>query len=318
MRTTFVSLTALALSSLVAAAASGGGLANVEAHKRRIESRAAAKQASASSSAPADVAASIAQAVTQFQAAQLVPKPIQQAWLNPLAALTISYDGKPAVLGSKQAVADLQSRPIYSLNYTSSASADAAAFTNSAKFTVMFIDASFVGDNSIGNNVTRHYLGNDYTIDTQTGALQGGTPITKYAAPLPKSGDPPHRYMQLVWAQPASFKAPALPAEGSGVESWDVSSYVTQAGLQHIVALSYIQVQVGTSSQVAATSAPAAASVASASASALAALSGSSTTAPSATSTGANGSKNAAVSTLPAASLALVLAGFGAAGVLAL
>ena len=136
--------------------------------------------------------------------------------------------------------------------------------------------------------VTRHYLGRDYTINAQNGTLENGTPITKYGAPLPPAGEPAHRYMQLVWTQPASFKAPAVPAEGSGVESWDLASWVSSSGLGKIVAMNYLLVQTGNSNAAnAATATPAATAIASASASVAAALASSSGSTGNTTSSGA-------------------------------
>lgn len=84
-----------------------------------------------------------------------------------------------------------------------------------------------------------------------------------------QAGDGPHRYMQLVWAQPADFKAPAYPGKvGTWAgQSWDLATYVKEANLGPIVAMSYEQIQNGTATKASATSAPASSAIASASAS---------------------------------------------------
>jgi phosphatidylethanolamine-binding protein len=251
----------------------------------------------ASNAQPADVAGAIGQAIAQFQGklpllaplsplspllaahtaplfhsgAQLIPTPVKTEWLEPVAALDVAFGNGTVPLGSAQQVSDLQQRPTYTLNYTAS-SAVSAVLTNSTRYTVMFIDASYYGDNSTGGNVTRHQLSNNYTLNAQTGLLEKGAPVTRYGAPLPASGDGPHRYLQLVVTQPEDFTAPAEPAQGSGVESWDVDAYWTAAKLGKIVAMNYISVQVGRGTKAESTSTAASSVIASASNSAAAAF----------------------------------------------
>ena len=145
-----------------------GVLSNSNGHQQRLEKRGGLHaRKTAPSTAPAvkaatvvggsnasipDIAASAGEAVASFSAAELGPKPIEAAWLNPAAALTISYDGKPVELGSKQAVADLQARPSYSVGYSAEAPEGKTIFASGQKFTIMFVDASYVGDSKGGNN----------------------------------------------------------------------------------------------------------------------------------------------------------------------
>ncbi len=214
----------------------------------------------------------IAQAITQFDSAGLIPTPINSQWVQPVAGLTVHHGDHLSVLGNLEDLNLLQERPLYTLNISSASAETSFLFAQGQQFTVMYIDASYAGYTG-GSNVTRHQLANNFTVDPITGDLVNGNPVTRYAAPYPDANDGPHRYMQLVWQQPANFVTPDYPPSNSGVESWDLNAYVQAAGLQRIVAMSYYQVTRGTAAAPSATSAPAQAAIASASASVAAGLS---------------------------------------------
>lgn len=69
--------------------------------------------------------------------------------------------------------------------------------------------------------------------------------ITKYAGPAPPSGDGPHRYVILVFGQPAKFKAPAgLTDPGTAVALYDFPKYVqvrATASIVNVLSLTHLK-----------------------------------------------------------------------------
>lgn len=162
-----------------------------------------AKRQSGSASA-ADVAGGIADALAQFHGADLIPKPLQSAWVDPHGVLSVSYGSKQAALGSVQQISDIKTAPTFAVNYTASQN---NVFNSSALYTLMYVDGSYNGDTSQGNNVTRHYLQNNMKLGSNnvfTGDDSGV--ITKYGPPAP-----PVRYSLLSICLPIYLPGSSCP-----------------------------------------------------------------------------------------------------------
>jgi hypothetical protein len=141
-------------------------------------------------------------------------------------------------------------------------------------YTVMMVDADFVGASV--DQITRHWLVNYVTVSGTAVSNATANEPTPYAGPFPAENSGKHRYVILMYEQPATF---ANPAEFvGGVTKINLQEYVKvctpmlvcvvvcqtlligfsfqTSGLGNLVAGTYIQVEQGSASfSVAATSA---------------------------------------------------------------
>ncbi|KZT42102.1 PEBP-like protein, partial [Sistotremastrum suecicum HHB10207 ss-3] len=183
-----------------------------------------------------------------FQNAGIVPALL--ASFNPGALLTVSFAGVGDITPGQNLTID-QVKPTPQIVVTP---ANGSVSLGSV-FTLAMVDAGPVGfDESQGQ--TRHWLANNVTLDSSL-SFTSAVNITDYASPFPAAGSGSHRYVILLYSQPASFTPPAnLSTPGVPVSAYDFNSYVQTTGLGPLVAGNYIQVEQGVSTiSVSATSA---------------------------------------------------------------
>ncbi|BEI83122.1 hypothetical protein CcaverHIS002_0309900 [Cutaneotrichosporon cavernicola] len=150
------------------------------------------------------------------------------------------------------------------------------AFDASGNYSLLLVDANIVG---WADSQNLHWLTNGVTLSgngTSTPDYTAATDIRSYAGPGPAAGSGAHRYVLLMYRQPAQFTAPeGFSATIEDVIPFKVGDYATAAGLD-LVAANYFTVENGVASvSVAQTTSvdPATLSVASSSASSSAAAS---------------------------------------------
>ncbi|CCF54053.1 hypothetical protein NDA11_007093 [Ustilago hordei] len=253
----------------------------------------------------------VAQIQLTFPAADLVPTPLPSDWLDIQGVLNVTF-GNTAVsnIGDELTVAQVQPAPAFRISSQTPAATSSSVFGSGKKFTVAFLDGGVAGKN-VSTEVFCHYLGNDFTVDSN-GQLRNQTAArVAYGAPLPANNDGPHRYMQLVFQQFDNFTAPASPAAGASIQRLELQNWYRQAngGLGKIVAANYIQIEVGSATAPSSTSAVSQASVTAlaASKSGAAGSKSGSSSAAGATSSG-SGSNSAASSLLSSVSMAGIVA----------
>ncbi|BEJ13955.1 hypothetical protein CspHIS471_0311290 [Cutaneotrichosporon sp. HIS471] len=153
-----------------------------------------------------------------------------------------------------------------------------AAFDASGKYSLLLVDTNIVG---WADSQNLHWLTNGVTLSgngTSTPDYTGASDIRSYAGPGPAAGSGAHRYVLLMYREPAQFKAPeGFSATINDVIPFKAGDYAKAAGLE-LVAANYFTVENGVASvSVAQTTSVdrATLSVASSSASSAAASSGS-------------------------------------------
>jgi len=183
-----------------------------------------------------------------FSGAGLVPSFLET--FNPSALLTLNYAGvgdiTPGQSLKKEQVSVTPAVTVTPANST---------VQFSGKYTLAMVDAGNVGADE--SSVTRHWLVNGVTVESNKVANDSAVAITQYAGPYPAAGSGVHRYVVLLYTQPDSFKAPDGFAEPNmGVSTFNFADYVKNSGLGALVAANYIDVEEGTATaSVSATSA---------------------------------------------------------------
>jgi len=198
----------------------------------------------------ADPASPLAIATVQQEFVNALLTPSVVPVFNPVALLNVTFASVGAITtGQAISQADAGTEPVITVVGTPADFATGGPFNATAKYTIMMIDGDVPGANN-SKGVNTHYLQNDliygqlvnYTLSFNTTT----DPVIKYAGPGPASGSGPHRYTLLIFAQSASFKAPATPAAGSSVTMIDFPTYTQSAGFAAPLAGNYFTVEVGT------------------------------------------------------------------------
>jgi len=176
----------------------------------------------------------------QFDNAYLVPDLL--ATFDPIAYLTVDFNGNAVVAGTPLTTNDTQTQPTVTITAANSTA------TLGDLFTLAMVDPGAIGKLSTPGP-TRHWLVNGVTIGAN-GELTippSASAITPYGAPFPDAADAPHRYAILLWSQPTTF-APTgdLATPGQPITQFDLNAYVTSSGLGPVVAGWYFTCTRGT------------------------------------------------------------------------
>ncbi|KDQ59411.1 hypothetical protein JAAARDRAFT_126989 [Jaapia argillacea MUCL 33604] len=162
---------------------------------------------------------------------------------NPTGTLNVTFNGVGAI-SPGQPLTQANVQPTPTVVYTP---ANASVSLN-GNYTIIMADAGPVGTDETAGQ-TRHWLVNDVTLSGSNPlnvTTTNGTAITDYAGPAPASGSGPHRYVIMLWNQPATFKSPAGTTTGVGL--FNLTDYVSASGLGPLAAANYFTVEVGTAS----------------------------------------------------------------------
>ncbi|KAJ3788552.1 phosphatidylethanolamine-binding protein [Lentinula aff. detonsa] len=195
-----------------------------------------------------DTAVQIEAIEAHFTQAALVPELL--ATFDPSSILTINFDGV-GDLSPGQSLTQDQVAPTPTIKVTAANS----SVDLTGNFTLAMVDADVVGADE--SNITRHWLENSVIISDGQVSNSSATDITSYAGPAPASGSGPHRYVVILYQQPASFSPPSdFSQPNLGVSKFDLNGYVKDSQLGAVVAANYFTVEVGTSTtSISATSA---------------------------------------------------------------
>ncbi|CAA7265467.1 unnamed protein product [Cyclocybe aegerita] len=79
----------------------------------------------------------------------------------------------------------------------------------------------------------RHFLGGSFVLSgTESGVLANSTPaLTEYRGPNPPAGSDPHRYIFLIYAQPAGFDAQTAVTPDTAIANFNLSAFAESTGL---------------------------------------------------------------------------------------
>ncbi|KAG7092215.1 hypothetical protein E1B28_008582 [Marasmius oreades] len=189
----------------------------------------------------------IAAIKAHFNQSGLVPSLLPT--FEPSALMTINFpevgDLKPG-----QSITQAQSGPTPTISFTPANS----SVKLDGNFTIFLVDADIPG--STEKNVNRHWLVNGVTVQDNKLSNSSATAITSYAGPGPAEGSGPHRYVAILYPQPAEFVAPADFREPLGVNAMDLQQYVLDSKLGPVFAANYMIVEVGTATVTPSSTAP--------------------------------------------------------------
>jgi len=194
----------------------------------------------------------VAIVTAQFSGAHIVPDVLPA--FKPTGLVSLNFAGAAGVITVGQAIpkTSVAAKPEAKISGTPEATAASGSPFSVAttKYTALMMDGNYVGSsNPSGYNL--HYLENDLTYGAVTDGsitLADSTagPTIKYAGPGPAAGSGPHRYIWLVYPQPANFTVPATPAKGGSVALFDLAKYKTASNLGSAIAGTYFTVEEGT------------------------------------------------------------------------
>ncbi|KDQ19837.1 hypothetical protein BOTBODRAFT_169886 [Botryobasidium botryosum FD-172 SS1] len=193
---------------------------------------------------------SVAVVKQQFINADIVPDVVPK--FDPIGVAVLNYSTTLQRLSNGQDVTqgNVTQEPVVYIHGTAAAEAVAGGPFNvtTIKYTVLAIDGNTAGSSN-PNGYNLHYLRNDYVYgqnNDHTVTLNTTTaPVVPYQGPAPPSGSGPHRYIWLVYAQPANFVAPSTPVQGSGVALFNLTQYTAAANFGDPIVGTYFTVQVG-------------------------------------------------------------------------
>ncbi|KAF9264921.1 PEBP-like protein [Marasmius fiardii PR-910] len=168
---------------------------------------------------------------------------------NPTALLTINFAGV-GDLTPGQLLTPEQTAPTPTISFTPANS----SVKLDGNFTIFMVDADIAG--TTDPNVNRHWLVNGVTVQDNKLSNSSATAITSYAGPGPSEGSGPHRYVIILYQQPAEFIAPADFRDPIGVTKMNLQTYVLDSKLGPVVAANYMTVEAGTATVTPSSTAP--------------------------------------------------------------
>jgi len=168
----------------------------------------------------------------QFTNAYIVPDLLES--FSPVGVLAVSYSGSAITPGQLLTPDAAQPQPELTLTAANS------TVELGSLFTLALVDPGAIG--GVNGQQTRHWLVNGVTVGAG-GVLSipaSESAITPYGGPFPPDTDSAHRYVFLLYEQPASF-APSgdLATPGQPIAAFDVNGYATSSQLGAVVAASY-------------------------------------------------------------------------------
>ncbi|KAF8337956.1 phosphatidylethanolamine-binding protein [Cantharellus anzutake] len=166
-----------------------------------------------------------------------IPQDVLEGGFSPSALVNLSF-GSVGQISTGQAltVRDVGSQP--------NVVVEKIFMNNAIKYTILMLDLSYPGSsNTSGYNL--HWLSNNLVLGND-GTLSSGTVVIPYAGPNPPSGDGPHRYTVFLFQQPTTFVAPSSPKPNSGVQIFNLTSYMYASNIGYPIGGNYFTVEVGT------------------------------------------------------------------------
>ncbi|KAF9533341.1 phosphatidylethanolamine-binding protein [Crepidotus variabilis] len=174
-----------------------------------------------------------------FTQSLLVPDLLSS--FTPSSLLTVNFAGV-GELQPGQALVKEQSAPYPTVKVTPGNS----SVTLNGTYTLAMVDAEAPGS-KLPEGQTRHWLVNGVKISGNDISNSSAVAVTDYAGPGPAAGSGVHRYVVVLYEQPANFSPPeALSKPGVPVQPFVFSDYVKNSNLGPLVAATYFTVQEGT------------------------------------------------------------------------
>lgn len=143
--------------------------------------------------------------IDSLKSASLLPSPILPSSFMPTYSLEVSFPSQTPSNGSLVRVSDVNSTPAITFSSISSTSGQ------SSTFTLLLIDPDAPTPDDPKFAYWRHWVvtGIPTSISTSGSSSEGdvkdGKTVTPYLAPGPKDESGPHRYLFLLFKEPAGF-----------------------------------------------------------------------------------------------------------------
>lgn len=115
------------------------------------------------------------------------------------------------------------------------------------KFVVAAVDPDAPTPQTPTSAQIRHFLGGDFTLGQSTG---GGTrelvsntpPVSGFLQPTPPAGSDAHRYVFLLFRQPAGFDNQTTVTPATSIANFNISAFAQEVGLGNPLAGSFMLV----------------------------------------------------------------------------
>ncbi|KAF8969487.1 phosphatidylethanolamine-binding protein [Flammula alnicola] len=187
--------------------------------------------------------AALSNVTTAFPSAKIVPDVIDSFTPNSLVNVTFT----DSTTGQK---ADVIPGALLTMEQTA---AEPALFfegvgssaSTSGTFVVVIVDPDALTPQNPNEREFLHFTGGNFTVDSSTGALSNSTPaLIEFFPPTPPAGSDPHRYVVLVFTQPADFSstAPSLVNDSTPRPSFDLPNFLQATDLGTVLAGNYFLV----------------------------------------------------------------------------
>ncbi|KAA1473818.1 PEBP-like protein [Dentipellis sp. KUC8613] len=110
------------------------------------------------------------------------------------------------------------------------------ASTGRGPFVVAMVDLDAPTPQDPSSAQIRHFLGGDFTLSVGRGGVLGllsnSTPaLSEFLQPTPPAGSDAHRYVFLLFAQPAGFAAQTVLTPATPISNFNVSLFAQEVGL---------------------------------------------------------------------------------------
>ncbi|KAJ4153840.1 hypothetical protein LMH87_010310 [Akanthomyces muscarius] len=181
----------------------------------------------------------MSQLTTSLEEAHLVPgaaAALIPASFAPSADLSVSFGDAPVQLGNLLRVSQVQQKPTISFQIE----ADAGAAASDSSYLVMLVDPDAPTPEDPKFAFWRHWVVSGLQPGRGCGAA--ATALTEFLGPGPKPESNPHRYLFLLFREPAGLALGKSDVGGEAFierRSFDAATFVARHGLQ-LVGLNWV------------------------------------------------------------------------------
>ncbi|RHZ47222.1 YbhB/YbcL family Raf kinase inhibitor-like protein [Aspergillus thermomutatus] len=143
---------------------------------------------------------------------------------NPTTQLDVSFNDRPVSFGNLLRAGECKTAPTVSFSKEN----DSASSTS---YTLLLVDPDAPTPDDPKFAFWRHWV----VSGLKAGQANGGTALTEYLGPGPKDDSRPHRYLFLLFREPAGFALAKEDVGGEGFtarRSFQVAEWVERHGLE--------------------------------------------------------------------------------------
>ncbi|KIK65728.1 hypothetical protein GYMLUDRAFT_159200 [Collybiopsis luxurians FD-317 M1] len=114
----------------------------------------------------------------------------------------------------------------------------------SGPFVVAMVDPDAPDPRTPTEAQIRHFLGGNFKVGANNALVNSTPAITEFEQPNPPAGSEAHRYVLLVFKQPANFNNQQLVTPATSRDNFNISAFARETGLGNAIAGTFIEVNV--------------------------------------------------------------------------